>query len=256
MFSPIKKFIPVIIIIIVLTSNSCVHKKNVIYFQNAKDFESMVDTETYVGKFKVDDEVSIYVSAFDMEAVRPFNLFKGGGASSNPELISYLIDNEGNIDYPVLGKVKLLGLTVEEAKNVFREKLSEYLKNPIINIRILNYRISVLGEVRNPGRFDISGERVSLLEAIAMAGDLTIKGKRKNVLIIRDFNGNKTYTRVDLTNKELFNSPVYYLTQNDVVYIQPNKSAISTASLDSRISTAISIASIVITSSILLLTRN
>ena len=156
----------------------------------------------------------------------------------------------------MLGKVKLLGLTVEEGKDLFKKKLSDYLKDPIVNIRILNFRISVLGEVNAPGRYEVSGERITILEAIALARDLTIKGQRQNVMVIRDFNGTKTYTRVDLTNKELFNSPVYYLTQNDIVYIEPNNSAIRSASADTRIGTIISITSLALTTVLIFVTRN
>ncbi|MFS4481919.1 polysaccharide biosynthesis/export family protein [Hyunsoonleella sp. 2307UL5-6] len=240
---------------IFLIFTSCGSRQDIVYFQNAKDFETIVDTDTFTPKFKVNDIVSIYVSTFDLEAVKPFNLSRGSEASAIPVPIDYLVDNDGNIDYPVLGKIKLLGLTVEESKELLKEKLSEYLKDPIINIRILNFRVSILGEVRVPGRYSISGERITLLEAIALAGDLTIKGKRDNITVIRDFQGTKTYTKVDLTNKELFNSPVYYLTQNDIVYVEPNKSAISTSTLDSRTTTAISIASILITSTIILVTQ-
>ncbi|MDB2462672.1 polysaccharide export protein [Algibacter sp.] len=242
-------------ITVVLFFSSCAPKKDVIYFQNAKDFETMVDTDTFTPRFKVNDIVSIFVSTFDLEAVKPFNMYKTSGANQS-EIVDYIVDINGNIDYPVLGKIKLIGLTVEEAKALFKEKLSDYLKDPIINIRILNFRISVLGEVRAPGRYEVSGERITLLEAIAMAGDLTIKGERKNVLVIRDFNGTKTYSRFDLTSKELFSSPVYYLTQNDVVYVQPNKSAISGASSDSRIGTIVSIVSLLITTSVIIITRN
>ena len=247
----------IVSVILFLTLSSCVSKKEVVYFQNAKDFESIVDTDTFTPKFKVNDIVSVFVSTFDLEAVKPFNLFiEGGGVSAQPQLLDYLIDIEGNIDYPVLGKIKLLGLSVKEAQNLFKEKLSLYLKDPIINIRILNFRISVLGEVRSPGRYNVSGERITILEALALAGDLNIKGHRENVLIIRDFNGTKTYTRVDLTNKELFNSPVYYLTQNDVVYVEPNNSAVSGASGDARIGTIISITSFLITTALIFVTRN
>lgn len=239
-----------------LLLNSCGAKKDVVYFQNAKDFETIVDTDSFTPKFKINDIVSIFISTFDLEAVRPFNLQNGGDGNQTAGAVDYLVDIDGNIDYPVLGKVKLLGLTIEESKELFKEKLSDYLKDPIVNIRILNFRISVLGQVNSPGRYEISGERITLLEAIAMAGDLDIKGKRTNILVIRDFNGTKTYSRVDLTSKELFNSPVYYLTQNDIVYIEPNKSARTASFFDGRINTAISIASIIITSSIILLTRN
>lgn len=242
-------------IIILLFLSSCVSKKEVVYFQNAKDFETMVDTDTFTPKFKVNDIISVYVSTFDMDASRPFNLSKDGGNNNNTEFLDYLIDNEGNIDYPVLGKIKLLGLSVQEAQELFKDKLALYLKNPIVNIRILNFRISVLGEVGSPGMYEVSGERITILEALALAGDLTIKGQRENILVVRDFNGTKTYTRVDLTNKELFNSPVYYLTQNDTIYVEPNNSAVSGASGDMRISTIISISSFLVTTALIFVTR-
>jgi polysaccharide export outer membrane protein len=235
---------------------SCTSKKEVVYFQNAKNFETIVDTDTFAPKFKINDIISINVSTFDLEAVKPFNLVKSSGSvNGGSQEIDYLIDIEGNIDYPVLGKIKLLGLTVGEAKELFKEKLNEYLNDPIINIRILNFRISVLGEVKSPGTYVISGERITIMEALGLAGDLTIKGKRDNIMVIRDFNGTKTYTRIDLTTKEAFNSPVYFLTQNDVIYVEPNKSAISSSSFDARVGTAIAIASILITSTVIILTR-
>ena len=155
----------------------------------------------------------------------------------------------------MLGKIKLLGLNVQEAQALFKDKLALYLKDPIINIRIVNFRISVLGEIGSPGQYMVSGERITILEAIALAGDLSIKGKRENILVIRDFNGTKTYTRVDLTNKELFNSPVYYLTQNDIVYVEPNGSAISNASGDARIGLITGIASFLLSTVLIFVTR-
>lgn len=235
---------------------SCGTREEIVYFENAKDFETIVDTDTFEPKFKVNDILSVYVSTFDLEAVRPFNLLKGRSESGGLEYIDYLIDINGNIDYPVLGKVKLLGLTVEEAKNLFKEKLADYLKDPIVNIRILNFRISVHGEVNRPGIYQVSGERVTLLQALALAGDLRAKGRRQKVMVVRDFNGDKTFTRVDLTNKDIFNSPVYYLTQNDIVYVEPNRSSISESFFDGRVGVAISIASVLITSTVILLTRN
>jgi polysaccharide export outer membrane protein len=250
------KKLSLVYLLFLLVLSSCVSKKEVVYFQNAKDFETIVDTDTFNPKFKVDDIISIFVSTFDMEAAAPFNLFISAGNNSNPQLIDYLIDVDGNIDFPVLGKIKLLGLSVQEAQELFKEKLALYLKDPIVNIRILNFRISVLGEVDRPGRYEVSGQRITILEAIALAGDLGIKGERENVMVIRDFNGAKTYTKVDLTNKELFNSPVYYLTQNDVVYVVPNNSAVSSASGDTRIGTIISVTSFLVTTALIFVTRN
>ena len=235
---------------------SCASRQDVVYFQNAKSFETIVDTDTFTAKLKVGDVVSIYVSTLDPTVTQPYNLVRSAGAQG--ELIDYLIDIEGNIDYPVLGKIKLLGLTVEEAKALFKKKFAEgqLLKDPVIIFRVLNFRVTVAGEVNRPGVYPVSGERISILEALGMAGDLTIKGRRDNILIVRDFNGAKTYTRIDLTNKEVFNSPVYYLTQNDYVYVEPNNSAISGASGDARIGTLISITSFLITTTLLLITRN
>ena len=244
-----------LVIILFITSlflTSCTTKKDVVYFQNAKDFETIVNTDTFTSKFKINDILSINVSAYDEMAAKPFNLIIESGQNSSP--IDYLIDNEGNIDFPVLGKIKLLGLTVEEAKQLIKDKLSEgYLKDPVINIRILNFRISVLGAVGSPGVYPISGERINILEAIANAGDLSMQGRRDNILVIRDFNGTKTYTRIDITNKEVFNSPVYFLTQNDVVYVEPNTAAVSGAGGDARIGQFIGYASFLMTVALLII---
>jgi polysaccharide export outer membrane protein len=233
-----------------------VSKKDVVYFQNAKNFETIVDTDTFNVKLKVGDILSIYISTLDLTVTQPYNLIKTTGVGG--ELIDYLVDVEGNIDYPVLGKINLLGLTIEEAKQVFKKKFSDgnLLKDPVVIIRVMNFRITVHGEVNSPGVYYVSGERISILEALGMAGDLTIKGRRDNVLIVRDFNGAKTYTKIDLTNKEVFNSPVYYLTQNDYIYVQPNNSAISNASGDSRVGTIISITSFILTTALIFVTRN
>ncbi|MCB0449925.1 polysaccharide biosynthesis/export family protein [Mariniflexile maritimum] len=235
---------------------SCATKQDVVYFQNAKSFETVVDTDTFKAKLKVGDIVSVYVSTLDPLVTAPYNIIIASG--SGGQLIDYLIDVDGNIDYPVLGKLKLVGLTVEEAKELIKKKFSEgqLLKDPVVMIRVLNFRVTVAGEVRSPGVYPVSGERVSILEALGMAGDLTIKGRRDNVLVIRDFNGTKTYTRIDLTNKEVFNSPVYYLTQNDYVYVEPNNSAISGASGDIRIGTIITITSFILTTALIFVTRN
>ncbi|WP_308991929.1 polysaccharide biosynthesis/export family protein [Mariniflexile litorale] len=249
-----KMFILLYTAVLVLTS--CSTKRDIVYFQNAKDFETIVDTETFKAKLKVGDIVSVYVSTMDPTVTKPYNLMIETGSSG--QLIDYLIDVDGNIDYPILGKVKLVGLTTEEAKELFKKKFSEgqLLKDPVVIIRVLNFRITVAGEVRSPGVYPVSGERVSILEALGMAGDLTIKGRRDNILVVRDFNGTKTYTRVDLTNKEVFNSPVYYLTQNDYVYVEPNNSSISNASGDSRVGTIISITSFILTTTLIFVTRN
>lgn len=241
----------------VLVLTSCASRKDVVYFQNSNDFETLVDENTFSPKFKVDDLVSIHVSTLDPEASTPFNLFRGSQEGGiRPEQVDYLIDKDGEIDFPVIGKVKIAGLSPEEVRVLLRDRLSDYLKNPIINIRLKNFSVTILGEVNNPGTYPVQGERITLLEAIGFAGDLKIKARRDNVMVIRDFDGTKVYTKVDLTDKEVLNSPVYYLTQNDVVYVEPNNSAIKTSSLDNRTGTYVSIASLLITSAVIIITRN
>lgn len=243
--------------LVVFFISSCASKKEVVYFQNASSFETLVNKNDFSPKFKVDDLVSIYISTLDNEASVPFNLFRGSSEGGiRPEQVDYLVDENGEIDFPVIGKLKIAGLSPEEVRVYLRAKLSDYLKDPIINIRLRNFTVTILGEVNSPGTYPVSGERITVLEALGLASDLTIKGMRDNVLVIRDFDGTKVYTRIDLTKKEALSSPVYYLTQNDVVYVEPNKSAITSSSLDNRATIAISIASVLITSSVLLLTRN
>ncbi len=237
--------------------SSCASKKDVVYFQNASAFETIVSDNSNVNRFKVDDVVAINVSTLDAQASVPFNIIRGteeGGV--RPEQLDYIIDKNGDIDFPVLGSVKLLGLSPAEAKIMLTDRLKDYLKDPIINIRLKNFSVTVLGAVNRPGTYSVNGEQITVLEALGLAGDLNIKGMRDNVMVIRDFNGTKVYTRIDLTKKEVLNSPVYYLTQNDVVYVEPNKSLIASATLDSRSSIALSIASIIITTTVVLITRN
>jgi len=136
---------------------------------------------------------------------------------------TYLIDKNGNIEFPVLGTIKIGGLTRNEANDLMKEKLSEYIKDPIVNIRLANFTITVLGEVSKPGTFTIQDEKISLTEVLGLAGDLTIYGRRDNVFLIREVDGQKRYTQFDLTSINVVNSPNYYLAQNDVIYVEPNR---------------------------------
>jgi polysaccharide export outer membrane protein len=254
-----KRSFRIIVFIGILTLTSCASKRNVVYFQGTGDFETLVDKKKFTPKFKVDDLVSIHVSTLDQEASAPFNLYRGiseEGRLRSADPVDYLVDEAGEIDFPVIGKIKVAGLSPEELRVQLRGRLSEYLKDPIINIRLQNFTVTILGEVNRPGTYAVNGEQITILEALGLAGDLAIKGQRENVLVIRDFDGTKVYTRIDLTKKEALTSPVYYLTQNDVVYIEPNRSAVTSSTLDNRATIAISIASILITSTVILITRN
>ncbi|WP_421811696.1 polysaccharide biosynthesis/export family protein [Flagellimonas sp.] len=236
---------------------SCSPSKDVVYFQDASQFETLIDDNTFTTKFKVDDLVSINISTLDPEASVPFNLFSGSEEGGiRPEQVSYLVDKNGEIDFPVIGNVKIEGLSPSETRELLREKLKDYLKDPIINIRIRNFTVTVLGSVNRPGTYPINGEQITIMEALGYAGDINIKGRRDNVMVIRDFDGTKVYNRINLNSKDALKSPVYYLTQNDVVYVEPNKSGKTQSSLDQRATIAISIISTLITSTVILLTRN
>jgi len=249
----VQHFIAVLSIIFMV---GCTHKKNLIYFQGTLNNGEIKSYNPVLSK---DDILSVIVMDLDPEAVKPFNIPLtqmsqniGGysvGASPPP---GYLIDSDGFIDFPVIGKVKVAGLSRSAAIDTLKKQLKPYLPHPSILLRILNYKITVLGEVRNPGTFTIPNERVTLPEALGIAGDLLITGERKNVLVVREVDGKRTETRVDLTSKELFSSPVYYLAQNDVVYVEPNRAKINSSVVNaSNISLAVSMISLLITMVIL-----
>jgi len=236
--------------------SSCGSRKDIVYFQDTSNFETLVDENAFEPKFKIDDEVSILISTTNPEASIPFNLFRGVAESGGtPDQVSYLVDKYGEIDFPVLGKIKVAGLSPDELRMLLRSKLEgTYLNDPIINIRLKNFRVTVLGAVNRPGTYLVLGERVTILEALGLAGDLNIQGKRQNIMVLRDFNGTKVTRRIDITSKEAFKNPMFYLTQNDVVYVEPSKSAIKTSALDQRVTIGLSLVTFAITS-VLLLTR-
>lgn len=176
------------------------------------------------------DALTIYVSALDNEAVTPYNLptvsYERPGTNAvqtTPMMQYYTVDNEGNVTLPVLGKVHVAGLTRSEVEDVVRERLEAQVVNPSVQVHLINARVSVLGEVARPGYVSMTGDRLTLLEALAAAGDLTVYGKRENVLVTREVNGKLELTRVNLRSTDIYTSPVYYLQPNDVIYVSPNK---------------------------------
>lgn len=237
---------------------SCASKKDVVYLQNIEEIDNMNGSLSYEPKLQKDDLLSIIVAADQPELTVPFNMPQIQGnyqINQNQDGIkTYLIDIEGYIVFPVIGKVKLAGLTRSQAVKLLEDQIKEYIKNPSVNLRILNYKFSVLGEVNNPGSFKIESERVTLLEALSQAGDLTIYGKRNNILVIREINGKKEYNRVDITQAEFVNSPYYYLVQNDVIVVEPNKTKINSSVIGPNLTVTISALSL-LTTVILILTR-
>lgn len=210
---------------LVLLLSGCANKKKLVYLQGIDNQKNYENSLRYEIKLQPDDLLSIVVTAENPEVTTPFNLpvIQGNVVTNSQTGRTFLIDNDGFIEYPVLGKVKLGGLTRTEATAKMTELISNYINHPAITMRIMNYKISVLGEVAKPGNYTLNGERITVLEALSLAGDLTIYGKRKNILLIHDDEGKKTYTRLDLTDAQLLNSPNYYLAQNDIIIVEPNK---------------------------------
>lgn len=238
---------------------SCASRKTVAYLQDINNNSNSQTEANYEPVLKNDDLLSIIVSANDPEITYMFNIPQIQGSykvNENQDGIkTYLIDTKGEIEFPVIGKVQLAGLTRTQAVEKLTEKIKPYITNPTINLRILNYKISVLGEVNKAGSYSINSERITLLEAIANAGDLTIYGRRDNILIIREKDGKKTYNRIDITKSDFINSDFYYLTQNDVVIVEPNKTRVNSSAFGPNVSATISALS-VLASIIILITRN
>lgn len=234
---------------------SCVSKKKIVYLQGNQNFGNV--SNNYEPLIQRDDILYINISTSEVSASIPFNLDAqntGTTTSSNFALQkqTFLVDSFGNIDFPVIGSVSVAGYSLNDIKNILKTKLSAYLINPVINIRILNFKVTVIGEVNKPGEISVNSQRLTLLEAIAQAGDLTLYGKRDNILLIRDFQGIKTSTRIDITNADFVNSPYYYLDQNDVIYVEPRKSKIDSTTFGSNLTTIASLLGFVITTTLIL----
>ena len=222
-------------ILLMLLLASCQSYKKVPYMQDVNVVNEAIQQENlYDAKIMPKDLLTIVVSCTSPELAAPFNLIVASPSNlsvsntvttTQPVLQPYLVDNEGKISFPVLGELKLGGLTKKEAEQMIVDKLKPYIKeNPIVTVRMVNYKISVIGEVTRPGTFTISNEKVNLLEALAMAGDMTVYGLRDNVKLIReDATGKQQIITLDLNKAETILSPYYWLQQNDVVYVTPNK---------------------------------
>ncbi len=231
-------------IIASLLSTSCAHSKKITYFQDLKDtakIHTQTMSGTYEPKIQPDDVLGISVNSLNPAATAIFNMASNNAAQlappsdagtavntksseNNAALNGYLVNKKGTIDFPVLGKLTVEGLTTSQLSDTLKLKLDQYLQNPMVNVRLLNYKVTVLGEVNHPSTYSIASERITVVDAIGMAGDLTIDGKRENVLLIREENGERKFIRLNLNSSTLFESPYYYLKQNDIVYVEPSKS--------------------------------
>ncbi|QQT53179.1 polysaccharide biosynthesis/export family protein [Sphingobacterium multivorum] len=239
-------------IIAMIIFNSCASRKNMVYLQQDSTQLTTI-YEQYIPKIQQNDILTVVVTAADPKVTVPFNPLSSMTTGNMTQAVdlalrpTYTVDNNGDITLPMLGKVHVEGLTRVEAIEKIRLELSAYIKDPGVNINFNNFRVSVLGEVAKPGSFIMPTERITVLEALGMAGDLTIRGVRHNILLIREIDGQKTMHRLDLTQKSTLNSPYYYLAQNDVIYVEPNKAQINNSKLGANSNIIISVASLLIT---------
>lgn len=259
-----KTFFALLQFLALLLVTSCTSTKQVAYFQNIDSLDLSASRMLYDAKIMPKDQLTITVHTTDPEAAKPFNLAVSNQITTTGQLYSgsntlmpYLVDNDGNINFPIVGVLHVQGLTKNECQDLISSKIRPYLQaeeNPVVTVRMSSFRVVIEGEVSRPGVVTVSSEKMSLLEALAQAGDLTIYGKRTNVLLIReDANGQKSQHRIDLTDASFINSPYYYVQQNDVIYVEPNKAKArnsdigqSTTLIFSITSTLISIASLIV----------
>jgi len=218
----------------IIIFGSCVSSKKVPYFQNIDSISLAASRGLYDARIMPKDMLTITVNTSDPAASAPFNLAVSKTVGTNGELSSgsnslqgYLVDNNGNINFPSVGRIQVAGLTKPECEDLISEKIRPFLASseiPIVTVRMASYRVTVTGEVGSPKVIPVSYEKLSIIEALAQAGDLTIYGRRDNILLIReDATGEKHHVRLNLNDANIINSPYYYLQQNDIVYVQPNK---------------------------------
>lgn len=245
----------ILLIFLVLFCFSCTPYKSVPYFQNLKQDSVIAEKITNYSPLTIQpgDILGVNVSSLnhDADLIVNYNLERTPGIANIDRLeqnavYGYLVNNEGVIHMPYIGDTKVTGLTTSAVITTLESKLAQYLTSPIVKVRIENFKISIIGDVKVPGVYNIGNEKIAITEAMALAGDLNTTGMRNNVLLIREKDGTREYIRLDLTSKSIFNSPYYYLKSNDVIYVQPNRDRVaSTDSAFSKVALIISALSLV-----------
>ena len=252
-----NKLAAVLLLLFTALISSCTSYKQVPYLQEAEHFKSQLNPEMYDAKIMPKDLLTVIVSCEDPVLAVPFNFVAATRGTQNVvtevsmgsrgTLQSYLVDNDGYIEMPVLGRVKIGGLNKREAEEVIANRVKAYIKAPMVTVRMANYKISVLGEVKHPSTFTVPNEKINIFEALALAGDMTIYGMRTNVKLIREqSDGEKHIEILDLTSSDIINSPYYYLQQNDILYVQPNKTKAKNSDISQSTTIWISVTSILL----------
>ncbi|HTN46497.1 MAG TPA: polysaccharide biosynthesis/export family protein [Flavipsychrobacter sp.] len=216
---------------------SCVSSKKISYFNYVSDSASFmrpmtINMPNFVDpKIQVSDILQVTVQTLDPSSMvgstrigidQP-NSFSTKGTESPSTIVGYMVNSDGEIELPLVGRVRVVGLTTKEAKSVLSTKAQVYYKNPVVNVRLANFVITMLGDVTRPGQYTIPNEKLTILEALSLAGDISVTGQKENIIIGREENGEKKYVRINLNSTDFYNSPYYYLKQHDIIYVPPTK---------------------------------
>lgn len=245
----------------IISLASCASSKDIVYFQDIDNVQLKKLSDKYEAVIKKDDRLVIVVSGPEKSVTAPYNLTLGdmttaAGTSTNPEssTLTYLVDAQGNIDFPILGQIHVEGMTRTQLVNYLTREIGKDVKDPIVYVSFKNYKITVLGEVRNPGTYTMDSEKINILQALGKAGDLNLTAQRDGIILLREENGQQVHHKIDLRNSEILESPYFYLQQNDILYIPPSATRVATATTAtgiwgtvlSSISTAIAVLALIL----------
>lgn len=239
---------------IIVGLSACATKKDVLYFQDVQA-SAIENIQITPAQIQVNDVLNISISALNPESIKPF-LLNNNSDASNYRDNGFLVGIDGSIIFPILGKIKVQGLTIGQVETLLVNKLTEgkYIIEPTVYARVMNNKFTVLGEVRSPGTYTFHEQNLNMIQALGMAGDLTINGCRSQILVIREMNGQRSYHYIDMTKTDWFKSPVYHISTNDVIVVKPNGPKVKTAGHVTNIGTLTSLFSVAL-SIYLLLTR-
>lgn len=250
-----------ILLLVALATVSCRTRNDINYLQDVDKAATETALRMENNTLQPGDQLIINIMAKDLDVVKPFNQnYSSGQILQNPQLTgnvspaipttsgpTYIIDQNGEIDFPVLGKLTTKGITIDQFKQSLHNKIVSYIKEPTVSVKLNNFRVSVMGEVTRPGEYIVADGQTNLMKALALAGDLTIYGKRDDILLVRTVDGKIEKARIDLLRSDFINSPYYNLKQGDVIYVSANKTKEKSSRLDPNMPIYISVASIVVT---------
>ena len=255
-------FKPVLLATLALLLSGCASYKDIVYFQDIDERTLKPLLNEYEATIKKDDRLAIVVSGSDKTVTAPYNLTltelttSAGSSAYGPEnaTLSYLVDSDGNIEFPILGKIHVEGMTRNELVQYLTREIGKDVKDPIVYVNFKNFKFTVLGEVRAPGTYTIDSEKINVLQALGRAGDLNLTAMREGILLIREVDGVQKHYKIDLKSSDLLESPYFYLQQNDVIYVPPSPTRVAQgtaatglwSSMLSTISSAISIITLIV----------